>query len=407
MLGLLGSAMAGGAQAVSQVSEGRIEEKRAKALEKLRTMNNRAEGAIRFGQEQTLAETNFNNSQQLSEAESRRQDRRDELNRMSAKGLADTKFGREKEIIALKLDGGGPGFGKVQPGDFTPESLQKYGQTNDLSDLARYESKRVVNIGGVTHMMDPVNGTMTPGQITESGFQATGSPISTGQNTTTVTAGLVGANEAQIAGMIETAKFDAQLATKPAVEGAVAAAKATAQNQAKSMSPEAQSAERMKITSAQSVIAQIDNLTTSNGYMDALTGVRGKLPPIPGTPGFDAEVAFNQLKDSLTLENLDKMTGELTDKDIQLLSSAASGLELGMSRKAFEARMNIIRSVLEDQSTVAQDKLKGMTGGSSSPGGDAGIMGMSADQIQSLNPADLSDQELKQAADRYNQLGGQ
>ena len=57
MLGLLGSAMAGGAQAVSQVSEGRIEEKRAKALEKLRTMNNRAEGAIRFGQEQTLADT--------------------------------------------------------------------------------------------------------------------------------------------------------------------------------------------------------------------------------------------------------------------------------------------------------------------------------------------------------------
>ena len=303
--------------------------------------------------------------------------------------------------------GGGPSFGKIQPGDFTPESLQKYGQTNDLSDLARYESKRVVNIGGVTHMMDPVNGTMTPGQITESGFQATGSPISTGQNTTTVTAGLVGANESQIAGMKETAKFDAQLATKPAVEGAVAAAKATAQNQVKSMSPEAQSAERMKITSAQSVIAQIDNLTTSNGYMDALTGVRGKLPPIPGTPGFDAEVAFNQLRDSLTLENLDKMSGVLTDRDIQLLSSAASGLEFGMSRKALEARISIIKSVLEDQSTVAQDKLKGMTGGSSSPGGDAGIMGMSADQIQSLNPADLSDQELKQAADRYNQLGGQ
>jgi hypothetical protein len=207
--------------------------------------------------------------------------------------------------------------------------------------------------------------------------------------------------------MKETAKLDAQLATRPAVEGAVAAAKATAQNQAESMSPEAQSAERMKITSAQSVIAQIDNLTTSDGYMGALAGVRGKLTPIPGTPGFDAEVAFNQFKDSLTLENLDKMTGVLTDRDIQLLSSAASGLELGMSRKALEARMSIIRSVLKDQSTVAQDKLEGMTGGSSSPGGDTGIMGMSADQIQSLNPADLSDQELKQAADRYNQLGGQ
>jgi len=217
----------------------------------------------------------------------------------------------------------------------------------------------------------------------------------------------VAASSGKEAGAREAAKLESQLATKPAVEGAVAAAKATAQNQAKSMSPEAQSAERMKITSAQSVIAQIDNLTTSNGYMDALTGVRGKLPPIPGTPGFDAEVAFNQLKDSLTLENLDKMIGELTDKDIQLLSSAASGLELGMSRKAFEARMNIIRSVLEDQSAAAKGKLEGMMGGSVSTGGATGIMNMSADQIQSLNPADLSEQELKQAADRYNQLGGQ
>jgi len=407
MLGLLGSAMAGGAQAVSQVSEGRIEEKRAKALEKLRTMNNRAEGAIRFGQEQTLAETNFNNSQQLSEAESRRQDRRDELNRMSAKGLADTKLRREKEIIALKLDEGGPGFGKVQPGDFTPESLQEYGRTKDFNDLVRYESKRVVNIGGVTHMMDPVNGTITPGQITESGFQATGSPISTGQNTTTVTAGLVGANEAQIAGMNEAAKLESQLATKPAVEAAVTTARVTAENQAKSMSPEAQSAERKKITSAQGVIAQIDNLTNSDDYMKAISGVRGKLPPVPGTPGFDAEVAFNQLKDSLTLENLDKMSGVLTDRDIQLLSSAASGLEFGMSRKALEARLSIIKSVLEDQSAAAKGKLERMMGGSVSTGGATGIMNMSADQIQSLNPADLSDQELKQAADRYNQLGGQ
>jgi len=47
------------------------------------------------------------------------------------------------------------------------------------------------------------------------------------------------------------------------------------------------------------------------------------------------------------------------------------------------------------------------TASDESSGGSTGIMGMSADQIQSLNPADLSDQELKQAADRYNQLGGQ
>jgi len=381
MLGLLGSAMAGGAQAVSQVSEGRIEEKRAKALEKLRTMNNRAEGAIRFGQEQTLAETNFNNSQQLSEAESRRQDRRDELNRMSAKGLADTKFGREKEIIALNNGEGGsgdPAAWIVFERQAAAAGLQK--------GTPEYERAAEVALG-----------------LTARAGMSAAERIAADEVLSTQ----VAASSGKEAGAREAAKLESQLATKPAVEAAVTTARVTAENQAKSMSPEAQSAERMKITSAQSVIAQIDNLTTSKGYMDALAGVRGKLPPVPGTPGFDAEVAFNQLKDSLTLENLDKMTGALTDKDIQLLSSAASGLELGMSRKAFEARISIIKSVLEDQSAAAKGKLEGMVGGSVSTGGATGIMNMSADQIQSLNPADLSDQELKQAADRYNQLRGQ
>ena len=381
MLGLLGSAMAGGAQAVSQVSEGRIEEKRAKALEKLRTMNNRAEEAIRFGQEQTLAETNFNNSQQLSEAESRRQDRRDELNRMSAKGLADTKFGREKEIIALNNGEGGsgdPAAWIVFERQAAAAGLQK--------GTPEYERAAEVALG-----------------LTARAGMSAAERIAADEVLSTQ----VAASSGKEAGAREAAKLESQLATKPAVEAAVTTARVTAENQAKSMSPEAQSAERKKITSAQGVIAQIDNLTNSDDYMKAISGVRGKLPPVPGTPGFDAEVAFNQLRDSLTLENLDKMSGVLTDRDIQLLSSAASGLEFGMSRKALEARISIIKSVLEDQSTVAQDKLKGMTGGSSSPGGDAGIMGMSADQIQSLNPADLSDQELKQATDRYNQLGGQ
>ena len=381
MLGLLGSAMAGGAQAVSQVSEGRIEEKRAKALEKLRTMNNRAEGAIRFGQEQTLAETNFNNSQQLSEAESRRQDRRDELNRMSAKGLADTKFEREKEIIALNNGEGGsgdPAAWIVFERQAAAAGLQK--------GTPEYERAAEVALG-----------------LTARAGMSAAERIAADEVLSTQ----VAASSGKEAGAREAAKLESQLATKPAVEAAVTTARVTAENQAKSMSPEAQSAERKKITSAQGVIAQIDNLTNSDDYMKAISGVRGKLPPVPGTPGFDAEVAFNQLRDSLTLENLDKMSGVLTDRDIQLLSSAASGLEFGMSRKALEARISIIKSVLEDQSTVAQDKLKGMTGGSSSPGGDAGIMGMSADQIQSLNPADLSDQELKQATDRYNQLGGQ
>jgi len=217
----------------------------------------------------------------------------------------------------------------------------------------------------------------------------------------------VAASGAQQAGASEGARLNAQLATKPAIEGAVTTARVTAEGQARSTNPEAQKAIQMEITSARDTIAQIDNLTSNDDYLKAISGIRGKLTPIPGTPGFDAEVAFNQFKDSLTLENLGKMSGVLTDRDIQLLSSAASGLALGMSREALESRLSTIRSVLQSKSESARGKLEGMGGGNESSGIGADIMGMSARQLQALNPADLTDQELKQAADRYNQIGGQ
>jgi len=184
---------------------------------------------------------------------------------------------------------------------------------------------------------------------------------------------MVAASGAQQAGASEGAKLNAQLATKPAIEGAVTSARVTAEGQAKSTNPEAQKAIQMEITSARDTIAQIDNLASNDDYLSAISGIRGKLTPIPGTPGFDAEVAFNQFKDSLTLENLGKMTGVLTDRDIQLLSSAASGLELGMSREALESRLSTIRSVLQSKSESARGKLEGMGGGGTKPSGASDI----------------------------------
>jgi len=288
---------------------------------------------------------------------------------------------------------GGPDFGKVQPGDFTPASLQTYGQSGDFNDLVRYESSKSVNIGGVPHVFDPSRGQFVPASVSGGGMS---SPV---------TAQTVAGSEATIAGATEGARLGAQLQIKPAVEAAVTTARATAQNQAAAASPEAQQAERVKIANADDTISQVDNLIGNDDFLNSLTGVRGKLIPIPGTPGFDADVAFNQFKDSLTLENLSKMTGILTDRDIQLLSSAASGLERGMSRTAMDSRLKTIRGVLSGKSADARAKLEKMTGGSSQQ--SAGIMNMSNNQLQSLNPADLSDEELQQAADRFNQLGGQ
>ena len=74
---------------------------------------------------------------------------------------------------------GGPDFGKVQPGDFTPASLQRYGQSGDFNDLQRYESAKSVNIGGVPHVFDPAFGGYRPAAVAGTGTAGQASPITT------------------------------------------------------------------------------------------------------------------------------------------------------------------------------------------------------------------------------------
>ena len=99
----------------------------------------------------------------------------------------------------------GPGFGKVQPGDFTPASLQAYGQSGDFNDLVRYESAKSVNIGGVPHVFDPAFGGYRPASV---------SGDSGGGQSTPVTTQSVAASE----GEIEATKDAAEQAIKKSGE---------------------------------------------------------------------------------------------------------------------------------------------------------------------------------------------
>ena len=92
----------------------------------------------------------------------------------------------------------GPGFGKVQPGDFTPASLQAYGQSGDFNDLVRYESAKSVNIGGVPHVFDPAFGGFRPASVSGSG---TG-----GGQSSTITTQSVAASEGEIDATKEASK---------------------------------------------------------------------------------------------------------------------------------------------------------------------------------------------------------
>lgn len=73
--------------------------------------------------------------------------------------------------------------------------------------------------------------------------------------------------------------------------------------------------------------------------------------------GFGGELSdFNktheQLKNLLTLENLDLMSGVLSETDVQILASAATKLDLGLSEQGYEDELTKIRNVFQNNSSL-------------------------------------------------------
>lgn len=232
--------------------------------------------------------------------------------------------------------GGGPEIGKYNPRDYTAQSFAEFMKTKDPAVLERYASQRSVDIGGVPHVFDPARGGYYPASVSGSGQQRP------------VTSRDVAESEAEITRGKESAKQDVK-AQSPAEQ----------REQRKAIKET-----RSELMGAEDTLGQIDNILGNEEYIDALTGVRGKVPGVPGTPGFDAEVAFDRLKNSLTLENLGKMSGVLSESDIKILSSEAGGIEPGMSREALVGRMNRIKEVLQGKSEDARARLREMMEGS-------------------------------------------
>jgi len=100
--------------------------------------------------------------------------------------------------------------------------------------------------------------------------------------------------------------------------------------------------------SASTLKTNIKNLIGNKGYMRSVTGWRGRTPSATDQ-GIEAMGYFDQIKNSLTLENLDKMTGILSDTDIKILSGAASALNAGMGEKAMRREMKKIDDVLTEK----------------------------------------------------------
>jgi hypothetical protein len=100
------------------------------------------------------------------------------------------------------------------------------------------------------------------------------------------------------------------------------------------------------IQDAQTKQSNIDDLLQNDDYIDSLTGYRGRSPALTDS-GLEAEAYLDNIKNSMTIENLGVMSGPLTDKDIQIIASASSRLRAGMSDKALKKELRTIRTAYD------------------------------------------------------------
>lgn len=112
------------------------------------------------------------------------------------------------------------------------------------------------------------------------------------------------------------------------------------------------SAKEVKIDATKSLKNLITELKTSSGKKGAVGFSFQKLIPgflkggsdkfIAGTEAANYAATFNTLKDTLALNNIDKLKGAMSDKDIEFLRNTATKLSLSQSEKAFETELEKI-----------------------------------------------------------------
>ena len=112
-----------------------------------------------------------------------------------------------------------------------------------------------------------------------------------------------------------------------------------------------------KIYTVNQNIAAIDTLLNNQDYLDKVTGVSSRLPTV-STTATEADAYLDNIKNSMTIENLGVMSGPLTDKDIQIIASASSRLNKGMSEAAFKRELNTIKATYERAKKRAAEEAK-------------------------------------------------
>lgn len=108
---------------------------------------------------------------------------------------------------------------------------------------------------------------------------------------------------------------------------------------------------------ANSAIATVDSLLAFGD--DTLNNVAGSLDalfPTFGQKAVDFEEELKQLESQLTMANLDKMVGVLSDTDIKVLRQAAGNLSLKQSAPRLKGRIETIKKVLNENKAIIAEK---------------------------------------------------
>lgn len=110
--------------------------------------------------------------------------------------------------------------------------------------------------------------------------------------------------------------------------------------------PISQVVDQAKVQKAQDVLSLATELLNSGDTLGNAVGPISSMYPTFRGASADFEAKTNRLKSLLTLENLGVLKGAISDRDMEVLSSAASALNLGMSEEGFRGELqNIINKM--------------------------------------------------------------
>ena len=136
----------------------------------------------------------------------------------------------------------------------------------------------------------------------------------------------------------------------------------------------------------------VSELLNNEDYMDSLSGYTGRIPAIT-TTGVEAEAYLDNIKNSMTIENLSVMSGPLTDKDIQVIASASSRLREGMSKTALEKELKTISNAYDRviKNYEKEASRKGYTTGESQSNSNGSGVVFSNEKYGDVTEADIQE----------------